>query len=72
MRYCLTHERAEIPAGLVNGKRWAPAHWHPLPRGTVALAVGVAQAGGCAGQIVVEQVPCDACQAEASSRKKGT
>lgn len=62
LAYCATHERGLIPVGYdLRQRRSIPATWHPLSRWTLARAWQLAQAGGCAGQIVLVAVACDQC-----------
>jgi hypothetical protein len=61
-RWCPQHQVAWLDAPFYG----AP-HWHPLPRGTLALALRWAEAGGCAGQITVIETACDRCEAAAQA-----
>jgi hypothetical protein len=58
MRYCFRHARGYLPAG----DRCSPGSWHPLSPATVALALGIARASGCVGQIQVQEAQCDRCE----------
>jgi hypothetical protein len=59
-RYCVVHEVAWL------AQPWyGRPTWHPVPRGMLKLAIGLAQAAGCGDWITVEVVACDQCQQEA-------
>jgi hypothetical protein len=60
MRYCFHHARGYLAAG----DRRSPGSWHPLSPSIVALALGIARASGCAGQIQVQEAQCDLCEEE--------
>lgn len=61
--YCATHERGLIPGAYDWHKRCqVPDTWHGLSRAAVRQAWQLAQAGGCAGQIVLMAVACDRCK----------
>ena len=61
-QYCPRHQRALLPLGWdFRAHRLMPAHWHPLPLGTLALAMAVANVWTCAAQVVPVETTCDLC-----------